>query len=283
MSIHETAVIEDGAKVGKNVTIEPYVVIKSNVTIEDNVHIKSHVYIDGNTTVGEGTVVYPFACIGTKAQNLNYRGEKTFVKIGKNCEIREYVTINSSSQENSVVSLGDNCFIMAYCHIAHNCELGNNVIMSNGAQLAGHVIIEDHAIVGGMTAVHQHVRIGAYSMVGGMSGLPCDVPPYTIGAGRPFRFGGLNMVGLKRHGFSLETRSELTRAFKLVYRQGLHLDEALRRIEEELKPLPEIQHWLSFCKNSKRGLVALKETECSPSECTLVEEEENLAVAEVCT
>lgn len=265
--IHPTAIITPGAKIGSNVTIEPYAVIaSSNVVIEDNVVIKSHVYIDGNTTIGAGTTIYPMACIGTKTQDLKFRGEKTFVKIGKNCEIREFVTINSSCQENSVVMLGDNCLIMAYCHVAHNCVVGNHVIMSNNATLAGHVEVEDYAIIGGFTPIHQFVRIGRYAMVGGMSRVTHDIPPYTIGAGIPFKFGGLNMIGLKRHGFSLDTRLELSKAFKLVYRSGLRLDEALNRIENELTHVADVKHFVQFCRDSKRGLIGLQGVTQDPEE-----------------
>lgn len=257
-NIHSTAIIEPGAKVGNNVTVEAYAVVKSTVTLKNDVVIKSHAYIDGNTTIGEGTVVYPFASIGTKTQNLKFRGEKTFVEIGNNCEIREFVTINSSTEEDTVVKVGDSCFIMAYCHIAHNCELGNHVVMSNNATLAGYVTIEDYAIIGGLTPIHQFVRIGTYSMVGGMSRVTHDVPPYTIGAGIPFKFGGLNIVGLKRHGFSLKTRQALSKAFKLMYRSKLLPEEALQRIEQEVEPLPEILHWIRFCRESKRGLMGLQ-------------------------
>ncbi len=183
-NIHPTAIVEEGACIGENVTIESYAVVKAGVTLGDNVTIKSHAYVDGNTCIGDGTIIYPFACIGTKSQDLKYRGETTFIKIGKNNQIREYVTINSSSGENTSVLVGDECLIMAYCHIAHNCELGNHVIMSNNATLAGHVTVEDYAIVGGLTPVHQFVRIGTYSMVGGMSRVSHDIPPYTICAGR---------------------------------------------------------------------------------------------------
>lgn len=257
--IHPTAIIASGVKIGHNVVIEPYVVISSpHVVLEDSVVIKSHVYIDGYTTIGEGTVIYPGACIGTKTQDLKYGGERTFVKIGKNCEIREFVTINSSCQEDTSVVLGDNCLIMAYCHIAHNCTVGKHVIMSNNATLAGHVTVEDYAIIGGMTPIHQFVRIGRNAMVGGMSRITHDIPPYTIGAGIPFKFGGLNIVGLKRHGFPLEVRRELSRAFKIVYRSQLYLEQALKFIESELKPLPEIQHFVSFCRQSRRGLMGLQ-------------------------
>lgn len=255
--IHPTAIIEDGAQIGNNVTIEPYAIIKKNVILHDNVVIKSHAYIDGNTTIGKGTIIWPSASIGTKTQDLKFRGETTYVVIGENCEIREFATINSSCQEGSVVRIGDHCLIMAYCHVAHNCEVGNRVIMANGAMLAGHVVVEDHAIIGGMTPIHQFSRIGAYAMVGGFSRIPHDVPPYTIGAGSPYKLGGINIVGLRRHGFPLEERRNLFHAFKLTYRSGLPLHEALECIEKEIPMSPHIEHWLDFCRSSKRGLIGL--------------------------
>ena len=255
--IHHTAIIEQGAQIGAGVIVEPYAIVKANVTLEDRVVIKSHAYIDGYTTIGEGTTIYPSASIGTKTQALKFRGEKTYVKIGKNCEIREFVTINSSFEENSTVSVGDNCLIMAYCHVAHHCNVGNKVILSNNVNLAGHVTIEDCAIIGGMTAVHQYSRIGCYAMVGGMSRITHDIPPYTLGAGIPYKFGGLNIIGLKRHGFPLKTRKALSQAFKLVYRSNLRLEESLDRIQRELEMVPEVAHWLRFCRESKRGLICL--------------------------
>jgi UDP-N-acetylglucosamine acyltransferase len=257
-NIHSLAVVEPGAKIGTGVTIEPFAVIKSSVTLEDNVVVKSHAYIDGFTTIGEGSVIYPSACIGTKTQAMKYKGEKTFVIIGKNCEIREYVTINSSFEENSAVRIGDNCLIMANCHVAHHCQLGNNVILSNNVNLAGHVTIEDFAILGGMIAIHQFSRIGRHAMVGGMSRITHDIPPFTLGAGIPFKFGGLNIIGLKRRGFPLKTRKDLSKAFKLVYRSNLRLEDALRKIEEEVELLPEIKQWIQFCRESKRGLMGLQ-------------------------
>lgn len=256
-SIHPTAIIEEGAKIGKGVHIEPYAIIKSNVTLCDHVVIKSHAYIDGYTTIGEGSVIWPSACIGTKTQDLKYRGEKTYVIIGKHTEIREFATVHSSTQENSTVHVGDHCLIMAYCHVAHNCSVGNHVIMSNGAMLAGHVTIEDFAVIGGMTGVHQHVRIGSYAMVGASSGVGHDIPPYTIGSGYPYKLRGLNVVGLKRNGISYEVRKALSRAFKLMYRSGLRLDEALRAIEEQVPALPQVQHWIEFCRHSRRGLTGI--------------------------
>ncbi len=261
IQIHPLAIVEEGAKIGKNVIIEPFAIVKGQVVLEDNVVVKSHAYIDGHTTVGEGTIIWPSASIGTKTQDLKFRGEKTKVLIGKNCEIREFATINSSCQEGSVVSIGDNCLIMAYCHIAHNCTLGDSVIMANAAMLAGHVTIEDHAILGGMTPVHQFSRIGCYAMVGGLSRVSHDIPPYSLGAGVPYKLGGLNLVGLRRHKFPLEVRKKLSKAFKLTYRSGLRLEEAMQIIEEEVELIPEVKHWIDFCRSSKRGLIGLASKE----------------------
>lgn len=286
-NIHPTAVIEPGAKIGKNVIIEPFVVIKGNVTLEDGVVIKAHSYIDGYTTIGENTVIYPSVSIGTKAQALRNRDEVTYIQIGKNCEIREFVTINSSIKlppapgqpdEIPVVKVGDNCLIMAYCHISHNSIIGNRVIMSNNATLAGHVTVEDCAIIGGMTPIQQFTRIGCHAFVGGLSRVTHDVPPYTIGAGIPYRLGGLNLVGLKRQGFDLETRRELSRAFRLIYRTKLRLEDALIRIEAELKPIPEIQRWVQFCRDSKRGLIGLQQSLRSEMDFGLLEEDEECVI-----
>lgn len=256
--IDPTAMIAPGAKIGKNVVIEPYVIIKENVVLEDNVTIKAHAYIDGHTTIGQGTTIYPCAVIGTKTQDLKYQGEITYVKIGKNCDIREFVTINSSCGEGSTVEVGDNCLIMAYCHIAHQCRVGNNVIMSNNATLAGHVTIDDFAIIGGLTAIHQFCRVGAHAMVGGMSRINYDIPPYTVGGGIPYKFGGINIVGLKRRNFPMETRQALSKAFKLLYRSSLSLPEALEKMKTELPQVAEILAMTEFCNLSKRGLMGLQ-------------------------
>lgn len=270
-NIHPLAVVEPGAKLGQNVSIEAYAIIKKDVTLEDNVTIKSHAYIDGFTVIGAGTVVWPFASIGTKTQDLKFQGEKTYVVIGKNCEIREFVTINSSCHEGSAVRVGDRCLIMAYCHVAHNCEIGNHVIMANNAMLAGHVTVEDFAIIGGMTPVHQFCRIGRHSMVGGFSRITHDVPPFTIGAGSPYKLGGLNLVGLKRHGFPLDVRRRLAKAFRITYRSGMRLAEALDSVQSEVEVDGHVKHWLEFCRSSKRGLIGFQEVAPTAAAPTLEE------------
>lgn len=256
-NIHPLAIIENGAKIGENVTIEPFAIVKKNVILEEGVTIKSHAYIDGNTRIGKGTTIWPSASIGTKTQDLKYKGEKTFVEIGENCEIREFATINSSTHEGTTVKIGNRALIMAYCHIAHNCIVGEGVIMSNNSLLAGHVIVEDYAIIGGMTPVHQFARIGCHAMVGGFSRVTHDVPPYTVGGGVPYHLGGINRIGLKRRQFPFEIRRALARAFILVYRCGLHLEEALDKIEKEVAPFKEVTHFIQFCRNSRRGLIGM--------------------------
>ncbi len=257
-NIHPAAFIEPGATLGKGVTIEPYAVIKKDVVLEDGVTIKAHAYIDGHTRIGSGTTIWPSASIGTKTQDLKYNGETTYVIIGKNCEIREFTTINSSTFEGTTVRVGDRCLIMAYCHIAHNCEVGSDVIMSNNSMLAGHVTVEDFAIIGGMTPVHQFTRIGCHAMVGGMSRVTHDVPPFTVGGGIPYSLGGINRIGLKRRNFPFETRKALATAYRLLYRSQLLPEEALKRIELEVPKLPEVQHFVEFCRSTKRGMIGMQ-------------------------
>ena len=254
-SIHPSAIVEPGAKIGKNVVVEPYAIIKSTVTLCDDVVVKSYAYIDGHTTIGKATTIWPSAMIGNKPQDLKFRGEKTFVTIGENCEIREFAIITSSTFEGTTVAIGDNCLIMPCAHVAHNCVLGNHVVLSNHAQLAGHVQIGDYAIIGGMVGVHQFVRIGAHAMVGALSGVRRDIPPYTIGSGNPYQFGGINKVGLQRRGIPFATRLALIKAFKKIYRADTCFSEALAEAQQEFNHIPEVLHFVDFCRNpSKRGI-----------------------------
>ncbi|MBS0624112.1 MAG: acyl-ACP--UDP-N-acetylglucosamine O-acyltransferase [Verrucomicrobia bacterium] len=257
-NIHPLAVVDPKAQIGKNVTVEPFAVVKQNVTLHDGVTIKSGAYIDGYTTIGEGTTIWPGAVIGTRTQDRKYLGERTYVMIGKRCEIREFATINSSTFAESTVRVGDHSLIMAYCHIAHNCEVGNYVTMSNNSLLAGHVIVEDYATLGGMTPVHQFVRIGCHAMVGGMSRVTHDVPPYTIGGGVPYCLGGINRIGLKRRNFSFESRKALFHAYRLVYRSKLLLKDALDLVEKDVLMCDEVKHFLQFCRSTKRGLIGMR-------------------------
>lgn len=262
--IHPSAYVDKRANLGKNVTIEPFACVHGGVTLEDGVTIKAHAYVDGLTRIGEGSTIYPGACIGTKTQDLKFKGETTYVEIGKRCQIREFVTINASCGEETSVKVGDDCLIMAYCHIAHNCEVGSNVIMSNNATLAGHITVEDFAIIGGMTPIHQYVRIGTHAMVGGMSRITHDIPPYMIGGGIPFKYGGINRVGLQRRGFDLDLRNRLSAAFSLLFRSQYKLEDALKAIEEQIIGCPEVDHLVAFCRETKRGLMAEERVRSKP-------------------
>lgn len=258
-NIHPTALVHKDAQIAPTVTIEAYAVIQSpHVILEDGVVIKSHVYIDGRVHIKKNTTIWPFASIGTQTQDLKYKGEVTFVEIGENCQIREYVTINSSCGENSKVIVGNRCLIMAYCHVAHDCTLGNGVIMTNGATLAGHVRVGDNAILGGLCAVHQNARIGDHAMVGGGSMVGQDLPPYCIGTGFPLKIVGLNIIGLKRHKFPLEVRKELIRVYRITFQSGLNWKEAKELIEKELPDNEYVRTWVRFCSETKRGMSKLR-------------------------
>lgn len=252
--IHSTAIVEPSVQIGNNVVIEPFAVIKGHVVLHDNVTVKSYAYIDGHTTIGEGTTIWPSVMIGNKPQDLKFKGETTYVVIGKNCEIREFTTITSSTGEGTSVKIGDNCLIMSCVHVAHNCVLGNNVIMSNNAMLAGHVSVEDYAVIGGGVGVHQFVRIGCHAMVGGMSGVHFDVLPYTVGKGCPYEIGGINKVGLQRRGFSFQTRQDLAKAFKILYKEGTSLKASLQTLIDQFSHVSEVMYLVDFCQNSKRGI-----------------------------
>lgn len=259
VNIHSTAFIHPNAIIGDEVKVGPFCTVGPNVCLERGVELRSHVVVDGYTTVGEDSVIYPFASIGTEPQDLKYRGERTYVKIGKKCQIREYVTINSSCGLDSAVTIGDSCLLMAGVHIAHNCTVGQQAILANNVLLAGHVEVGDFAIIGGLTALHQHTKIGPYAFCGGMSRCDGDLLPFLIGGGADFRIGGLNLVGLKRRGFDLERRIKLTKLFKIVYRQAEQLEEAIKEISDNFNVEDlDVALWLKACQTSKRGLAGYK-------------------------
>lgn len=253
--IHKTAVVSSKAELENDVVIGPYCIIGDNVKIGKGTKIISNVNIEGITEIGENCTIFPFTIIGFPPQDLKYKGEPTGVRIGNNNTIREYVTIHRASVSgDGWTSLGDNNFIMAYVHIAHDCKIGNSVIMANLATLAGHVMVEDFVFIGGLVAVHQFTRIGAYAMVGGFSGVGQDIPPFTMASGPRAKLYGLNSVGLKRRGFSDETLNMLKKAYKILFRDKLSLKEALSKVKKELPQIPEIIHLLEFIEANKRGI-----------------------------
>jgi UDP-N-acetylglucosamine acyltransferase len=216
--IHPTAVIEKGAEIGTGVSIGPYCVIGANVKLGDRVELKSHVVIDGYTSIGEETVVFPFASLGHEPQDLKYKGEKSQLIIGKKNKIREHVTMNPGTEGAGMKTVvGDNCLFMMASHVAHDCTVGNNVILANNATLAGHVDVGDFVILGGLSAVHQFVRIGAFAIIGGMSGVEHDVIPFGLVKGERAHLAGLNYIGLERRGFTKEQVQALMKAFKQLF------------------------------------------------------------------
>ena len=252
--IHETAVIYPGARLGRDVEVGPYSVIGENVFIGDGTKIGSHVVVEGWTTIGKECQIHHGACVGNAPQDLKFKGEKTFVYIGDNTVIREFVTINRATGEGEETRIGSNCLLMGTVHIAHNCVVGNNVVISNHAGLAGHVTVEDRAIISGLTGVHQFVKIGRNAMVGGASKVVQDVPPFVIADGRPARVCGLNSVGIARAGLSEDVRRNLKRAYRILFRSGLKLSEAITTMEQELDSSEPVDHLLRFLRNVNRGI-----------------------------
>jgi UDP-N-acetylglucosamine acyltransferase len=252
--IHPTAIVHPQAELGENVEVGPYAVIGEHVSIDDDSKIYSHAVIDGFTRIGKNCSIFPAAAIGLRCQDLKYAGEKTYVEIGDGTIIRECVTVNSSTGEGSKTTLGQDCFLMAYSHVGHNCRLGNGVIMANVASLAGHIVIEDKAVIGGLVGIHQFVHIGTLSMIGGVSKVNQDVPPYALSDGVPCSVRDINAVGLRRHGFSSETRRTLRRAFKILFMSGLATSHAVKIVKTDLPNIPEIVHLLEFIATSERGI-----------------------------
>ncbi len=253
-SIHSTAVISPTAKIGRNVTIRPYTIIGDEVEIGDGSDIGPNAVVASYTTVGKDCRIFQFASVGEMPQDLKFKGEKTYTYIGDRTVIREGATVHRATGEGNETRVGSDCLLMAYIHIAHNCTLGNHVIMSNLASCAGHATVEDRVVIGGMAGVHQFVKIGRNAMVGGMSKLVQDVVPYTIVDGHPAKVVGLNNVGISRAGVPLESRRLIKKAYKILYRSGLSLAEAIAVIEQEVDSCEEVEHFLRFLRNAERGI-----------------------------
>lgn len=256
--IHETAVIHPGARIGENVKIGPYAIIGENVVIGDGTSIGAHAVIDGWTSIGKNCTIFHSASIGCEPQDLKFHGEKSYTFIGDNTTIREYATIHRATGEGEETRVGSNCLLMAYTHVAHNCIIGNNVIMSNAGMCAGHAIVEDRAVIGGMAGVHQFVKIGRNAMVGGLSKITQDIPPFVIVDGNPSYIAGLNSVGMSRAGISPEARRNIKKAYKILFRSGLSLAEAIAVIEQEVDSCEEIEHFLRFLRNADRGICRMR-------------------------
>ena len=252
--IHPLAVVHPNAKIGKGAVIGPFTVIGENVEIGEGTVVSSNVVITGWTRIGKDCKIYMGASIGEEPQDLKFAGEKSFVEIGDRTKIHEYVTIHRGTGENTVTRIGNDTLLMAYVHVAHNCEIGDNVVMANAAMAAGHVIIGDRVVIAGKAGIHQFVRIGRNAMVGGMSKNIHDIVPYTIVDGMPAKAIGLNSVGIARAGISPSIRKNIKQAYRLLYRSGYSLPEAIAAIEQEVESSEEIEYLLKFLREADRGI-----------------------------
>lgn len=253
MSIHPSAIISDGAIIHDSAVVGPGVVIGPNVKIGKGTKIGPHAIIDGHTEIGEDCNIFAGASIGLEPQDLSYNNEPTGVKIGNRCTIREYVTIHRATKEG-FTTVGDECFLMNYVHLAHNCQIGKNVIMANAASLAGYVHVGDYTVMSGFVIMHQHIRIGRFCMLSGMTGSRVDLPPFTTLDGRPAMVRGINALGLKRGKVPPEVRTAIKETYRIIYRSGLNSTNALSRVEEEIHPYPEVKEIVDFFRTTKRGV-----------------------------
>jgi len=253
-TLHPTAIIHPGAQIGVDCQIGPYCVIGEHVILGDGCLLHSHVVIDGHTSLGRANEIFPFASIGLKTQDLKWKGGITKTVIGDHNTFRESVTIHSATSDGEETTVGSHNHILAYSHIAHNVQLGNHVIMSNVATLAGHVTVEDYAVVGGLAAVHQFCRIGRMSIIGGCSKVVQDVPPFMMADGNPAQTRTINKVGMERRGIEEAVQTALKQAFRILFREGLTISNALKRVQEELPDLPEVRHLIQFIQKSERGI-----------------------------
>jgi len=253
--IHPTALISPGARLAANVSVGPYSVIGEHVVIGSGTTVAGHVVIEGWTEIGCDNRIFQFSSIGAAPQDLKYAGQETYLKIGDRNRIREFTTLNRGTAEGGgMTRVGNDNLFMAYSHVAHDCIVHDHVILANGATLAGHVEIESAAILGGLSAVHQFCRIGGHAMISGGAMVAQDIPPFTVAQGDRAKTVGLNLIGLKRRGFSEETTRGIKKAYRLIFRSGLRLEEALQKISEDIEPTDELNRFISFIKDSQRGI-----------------------------
>jgi UDP-N-acetylglucosamine acyltransferase len=249
--IHQSAIVEDGARIGAGVRIGPYSIIERNVVLEDNVVVHSHVVVSGHTTIGAGTALYPFAAVGGPPQDTSYKGEPTTVVVGPNCIIREHATINrGTARGRGETRIGANCFLMIASHVAHDCLVGDRVVLVNNATLGGHVEIGEHAILGGLAAIQQHCRVGAHAFIGGLSGVNGDVIPFASAVGERAELGGLNVIGLKRRGFDRPTIHALRAAYQAIFNGGGTRAERLERVAEKYPDIAPVMMMVDFIRKS---------------------------------
>lgn len=255
VDIHKTAIVDSRAELGEGVLVGPYAIIDGPAVIGAGTAIGPHAVLEGPVALGEKCRVFSHAVLGTIPQDLKFEGEESDVTIGDGTTIREFVTINRGTKASGTTKVGNNCLLMAYAHVAHDCVLGDNVALANCAQVAGHVEIGEFAFVGGLSAVHQFSHIGKYAYIGGMSRVSQDVIPYGLTASDPTRVAGINVVGLQRCGFPVETRTALKRAYHIIYREDLNTAQAVERLEAELGQVAEVRDVIDFLKRTERGIL----------------------------
>ncbi len=254
VTIHPAAFVDPGAELGAGVSIGPGSIVGPHVRVGDRTRIDAHALVTGWTTLGADNRVHHGAVLGSPPQDLKYRGERSLLAIGDGNEFREYVTVNLATEPGEVTRIGSHGLFMAYSHVAHNCAIGDRVVIANAVQLAGYVVVDDWAIVGGGTVVHQFTRIGRHAMIGGGSRVSQDIAPFVRSAGSPPRNAGVNSIGLERRGFGRETREALERAYRLFFRDGATVTAAVESIRRELPGVPEAEHFARFCETSVRGV-----------------------------
>jgi len=253
--IHPSAIIDPGAEIDSNVKIGAFSIIKNDVHIGSGTEIGPYAIIDQYVTIGSDCQIFQYASIGAAPQDLKFTGEKSYLKIGKGSIIREFATVNRGTElGGGYTEVGENNYLMAYTHIAHDCRTGKNVVLANNATLGGHVIVGNNATLGGFVAVHQFVQIGDYAYIGGKSAVFKDIPPYVLAAGDRTSLHGLNNVGLKRNDFSKASIKELKKAYRIVFRIGLTTKQASERVKAEVEQIPEVKNFMQFIKNSSRGI-----------------------------
>ncbi len=253
--IHETAIVSSGAVLGRDVVIGPYAIIGEHVVLGDGCRVGPHVTIDGWTTIGQRNLFCHGATIGCEPQDLKFHGEKSDLVIGDGNTFREFVTISRGTEGGGGMTyIGNDNLFMAYCHVGHDCQIGNHVIMSNATNLAGHVQVEDRVTFGGMCGVHQFSKIGKMAMIGACSKIVKDIPPYVLVDGNPAKVAGINVVGLRRNGIEPGVRDEIKTAYRILYRSNLSVEQAIERMEQELQGTPEIDHFIRFLRNAERGI-----------------------------
>jgi len=257
MPIHPTAIISPKAELAEDVTVGAYSIIGPDVSIGSATVVGPHIVIEGKTTIGENNRIYPFVSLGLSPQDITYAGEETRVIIGNNNIIRENVTIHrGTARGGGITRIGNGVFLMAYVHVAHDCQIGNGVLMANTATLGGHVEVREFAVIGGIVAVHQFVRVGEYSCIGGFSAVRMDIAPYMLATGaQGAKLYGANLIGLKRNGFSEKSIRAIKKFYRIFFRSGLTLKEAVQKVREEIEPLPEVEKLIEFVAfSSHRGL-----------------------------